>query len=35
VPELAIVTFVGEVWLFVWLLVKGRRVTLGAGAADR
>jgi hypothetical protein len=35
VPELAMVTFVGEVWLFAWLLVKGRQVTLGGEKIDR
>jgi MYXO-CTERM domain-containing protein len=35
VPELAMVTFVGEVWLFVWLLVKGRHVTLDSEKVDR
>lgn len=35
IPELALVTFVGEVWLFVWLLVKGRQLTVDTGKADR
>jgi hypothetical protein len=35
VPELAMVTFVGEVWLFVWLLVKGRHVILDGQEVDR
>lgn len=35
VPELAVATFVGEVWLFVWLLVKGRQVTVDGVEVDR
>jgi hypothetical protein len=35
VPELAMITFVGEVWLFVWLLAKGRHVTLSSEKVDR
>lgn len=31
IPELAMFTFVGEVWLFVWLLVEGRHVTVEYG----
>jgi transcriptional regulator with XRE-family HTH domain len=34
IPELALVTFVGEVWLFVWLLVKGRQLTIDTAKAD-
>lgn len=28
VPELAVFTFVGEVWLFIWLLARGRHATI-------
>jgi hypothetical protein len=31
VPELAVFTFVGEIWLFIWLLTRGRHVNIADG----